>query len=33
VHEIKHDGFRTLLVIEGEGCRAFTGNGHDWTKK
>jgi DNA ligase D-like protein (predicted ligase) len=33
LHEIKHDGFRTMLVIEDERCRAFSKNGHDWTAK
>jgi len=33
IHEIKHDGFRTQLVIEGIGARAFTRRGHDWSKR
>ena len=32
-HEIKYDGYRTQLLIEGGSCRAFTRNGHDWTEK
>ena len=33
LHEIKHDGFRTMLVL-GEGtARAFTMNGHDWSDR
>lgn len=33
IHEIKHDGFRTLLRIERREIRAFTRGGHDWTDK
>ena len=33
IHEIKHDGFRTLLRIEGKDVRAFTRNGYDWSDK
>jgi bifunctional non-homologous end joining protein LigD len=33
VHEIKHDGFRTLLRIDGKDVRAFTRNGYDWSDK
>ena len=33
LHEIKHDGFRTLLVIEGGAARALTRRGHDGTKR
>ena len=32
IHEIKHDGYRTLLAIDGE-ARAFTRNGYDWTER
>ena len=32
IHEIKHDGYRTLVVIEGGQVRAFTLNGNDWTR-
>jgi bifunctional non-homologous end joining protein LigD len=32
IHEIKHDGYRTLVVIEGGQVRAFTRNGNDWTR-
>jgi DNA ligase D-like protein (predicted ligase) len=31
MHEIKHDGYRTQLVLEPGRCRAFTRNGHDWS--
>ena len=33
IHEIKHDGFRTLLLIDREGARAFTRNGFDWSHR
>jgi ATP-dependent DNA ligase len=33
IHEIKHDGFRTLLRIDGSDVRAFTRRGHDWSDK
>jgi DNA ligase D-like protein (predicted ligase) len=33
IHEIKHDGFRTLLRIDGKDARAFTRGGHDWSDK
>lgn len=33
IHEIKHDGFRTLLAIEPEQVRAFTSTGLDWTER
>jgi DNA ligase D-like protein (predicted ligase) len=33
IHEIKHDGFRTLLRIDRGSIRAFTRGGHDWTDK
>jgi bifunctional non-homologous end joining protein LigD len=33
IHEIKHDGFRTLLRIAGKDIRAFTRSGLDWSYK
>jgi DNA ligase D-like protein (predicted ligase) len=33
LHEIKHDGFRTQILIEGNEVRAFTRNGFDWTER
>ena len=33
VHEIKYDGYRTILAIDGADTRAFTRNGHDWSGK
>jgi ATP-dependent DNA ligase len=32
-YEINHDGYRTQLMIDGGGVRAFTRNGHNWTTK
>jgi ATP-dependent DNA ligase len=32
-HEIKHDGYRTEIAIDGGSALAFTRNGHDWTTK
>ena len=31
IHEVKHDGYRTILVIERSTARAYTRNGHDWS--
>jgi bifunctional non-homologous end joining protein LigD len=33
LHEIKHDGYRTLLVVEGKQTRAYTRSGLDWTDR
>ena len=33
IHEVKHDGYRTILGVDGGATRAFTRNGHDWTKR
>ena len=33
LHEIKYDGYRTQLVIDERGGRAFTRNGHDWSRQ
>jgi DNA ligase D-like protein (predicted ligase) len=33
IHEVKHDGYRTMLVIEGGNARTFTRNGHDWSDR
>src|SRR5262245_41104391 len=32
-HEIKHDGFRTMLVVAGGKARAFSRNGFDWSDR
>ena len=31
IHEVKHDGYRTILLIEHGKARAFTRNGFDWS--
>jgi bifunctional non-homologous end joining protein LigD len=33
IHEVKHDGYRTLLIIERGKARAYTRNGFDWTDR
>lgn len=33
IHEVKFDGYRSQLVLEGDVARIFTRNGHDWTSK
>ncbi|MER8615947.1 DNA ligase [Mesorhizobium sp. M1409] len=33
LHEIKYDGFRIQLILDWAGARAFTRNGHDWSKR
>ncbi|TRC98288.1 DNA ligase [Mesorhizobium sp. WSM4303] len=33
LHEIKYDGFRVQLILDWAGARAFTKNGHDWSKR
>jgi ATP-dependent DNA ligase len=33
LHEIKHDGFRTLLAIGGGRAKCYTRRGHDWTNR
>jgi bifunctional non-homologous end joining protein LigD len=33
IHEIKHDGYRSLLVIEGGTARVYTRNGYDWSDR
>jgi hypothetical protein len=32
-HEIKYDGYRTILSVDGAETRPFTRNGHDWTER
>src|SRR5687767_2798560 len=32
LHEIKYDGFRTQLVLDGLNARAFTRRGFDWSE-
>ncbi|HYD44588.1 MAG TPA: hypothetical protein VEA79_04910, partial [Phenylobacterium sp.] len=33
IHEIKYDGYRMQLRVEGGQARLFTRNGYDWTSK
>jgi DNA ligase D len=33
VHEIKYDGYRTLVFVEKSKVRLITRNGHDWTAR
>ncbi|QND64591.1 ATP-dependent DNA ligase [Mesorhizobium loti] len=33
IHEVKFDGYRSQLIIDEDGIRIFTRNGHDWTAK
>jgi bifunctional non-homologous end joining protein LigD len=33
IHEVKHDGYRTMLVVERGAARAYTRNGHDWSDR
>ena len=33
IHEVKHDGYRTLLVIERGKARAYTRNGFNWSER
>jgi ATP-dependent DNA ligase len=33
IHEVKHDGYRTQLIIERGKARAYTRNGFDWTER
>jgi len=33
IHEVKHDGYRTMLVVERGTARAYTRNGHDWSDR
>jgi len=33
IHEIKHDGYRSLVAINGDDVRVFTKKGHDYTRQ
>ena len=33
IHEVKHDGYRTLLVVERGKAHAYARNGFDWTDR
>jgi bifunctional non-homologous end joining protein LigD len=33
LHEIKHDGFRLMVLRDAAVVRLLTRNGHDWTRR
>lgn len=33
LHELKYDGYRTELIVDGDDSRAFARTGHDWSDK
>ena len=33
IHEVKHDGYRSQVVIERGQVRVFSRNGHDWSDR
>jgi hypothetical protein len=33
LHEIKYDGYRLIVVRDGDRVRLITRNGYDWTKR
>jgi bifunctional non-homologous end joining protein LigD len=33
VHEIKHDGYRMMVIWEQKSVRLITKGGHDWAKR
>ncbi|MER8574392.1 hypothetical protein NKH19_23235 [Mesorhizobium sp. M1338] len=33
IHEVKFDGYRSQLIIDEDGTRIYTRNGHHWTAK
>src|SRR4051794_40533632 len=33
IHEIKHDGFRTMIVVDRGEAHAYTRQGFDWTAR
>jgi len=33
IHEVKHDGYRTVLIIERRKAPAYTRNAFDWTER
>ena len=33
IHVIKHDGYRSQVVIERDQVRVFSRNGHDWSDR
>jgi ATP-dependent DNA ligase len=33
IHEVKHDGYRLIVQLEGKRVRLFTRNGYDWSDR
>jgi bifunctional non-homologous end joining protein LigD len=33
IHEVKHDGYRTMLLVERGAAHAHTRNGHNWSDR
>ncbi len=33
IHEVKHDGYRTMLLVRRGTALAYTRNGHDWSER
>ena len=33
IHEIKHDGYRCIVIVERGGARVYTRNGYDWSDR
>jgi len=33
IHEVKFDGYRSQMIVDEDGARIYTRNGHDWTAK
>jgi len=33
IHDVKFDGYRSQMVIDENGTRIYTSNGHDWAAK
>jgi bifunctional non-homologous end joining protein LigD len=33
IHEVKYDGYRTILIVERRKARAYTRNGFDWSER
>jgi hypothetical protein len=33
IHEVKHDGYRTMLLVERGAARVHTRNGHNWSDR
>src|SRR4051794_8105422 len=33
IHEVKHDGYRTVVVVNRGEARAYTRNGFDWSDR